>query len=141
MLFRSVFDERIEGPLTVSQIKEFMLTAQRDAYGDGLDENLHPYMWACKPHYYSAGFSFYNYPYAFGLLFGKGLYAQYKAEKPNFVADYNRLLNNTTKMNARDVAATMGIDIGQKEFWIASLAMVEEEINLFIQLTEDQVKA
>ncbi len=133
---KSIFDERIEGPITVEQIKALMLKAQREAYGDGLDQNLHPYMWACKPHYYSSGFSFYNYPYAFGLLFGKGLYAQYKAGKPNFVEDYNRLLNNTTKMNARDVAATMGLDIAKKDFWLASLTMVEDEINQFIQLTE-----
>lgn len=133
---KSVFDERIEGPLTVSQIKDLMLKAQRQAYGQGLDDHLHPYMWACKPHYYSSGFSFYNYPYAFGLLFGKGLYAQYKAGSPSFVADYNRLLNNTTKMNARDVAATMGLDIGKKDFWLASLAMVEAEIDQFLALTE-----
>lgn len=133
---KRVFDERLEGPLTVEQIKTFMLEAQREAYGAGLSEHLHPYMWACKPHYYSAGFSFYNYPYAFGLLFGKGLYAQYKSGSPTFVADYNRLLNNTTKMNARDVAATMGLDIAKKDFWLASLSMVEAEIEQFIALTD-----
>lgn len=136
---KSVFDERVEGPLSVDQIKDLMLKAQRAAYGDGLDENLHPYMWACKPHYYSAGFSFYNYPYAFGLLFGKGLYAQYQAGSPTFVEDYNRLLNNTTKMNARDVAATMGLDIGKKDFWLASLALVEQEIEQFIELTNSKL--
>ena len=39
-----------------------MRNAQEKTYGDGLDpETYHPFMWACKPHYYSAGFSFYNY--------------------------------------------------------------------------------
>jgi len=114
-----------------------MSEAQKEAYGDGLDdETLHPYMWICKPHYYSSGFSFYNYPYAFGLLFGKGLYAQYKAGRPNFVEAYNTLLNNTTKMDAKAVAKTMDIDITKKDFWLASLEMIEEEINQFIRLTE-----
>ncbi len=134
---KNVFETRLEGPVSVKQLKEIMVAAQQEAYGDGLAaDSLHPYMWACKPHYYSAGFSFYNYPYAFGLLFGKGLYAQYKAGKPNFIEEYNTLLNNTTKMDAKDVAATMGIDITKKDFWLASLSMVEEEIQQFLALTE-----
>ena len=57
------------------------LVPQRQTYGDGLDQNaLHPYMWAVKTHYYSAGLSFYNYPYMFGELFGLGLYARYRQD-------------------------------------------------------------
>jgi oligoendopeptidase F len=133
---KNVFESRLDGPLSVAQLKTFMMDAQKEAYGDGLDQAfLHPYMWVCKPHYYSSGFSFYNYPYAFGLLFGKGLYAQYKAGKPDFVGSYNTLLNNTTKMDAKAVAATMGIDITKKEFWLKSLEMIEDEINQFLTLT------
>ena len=30
-----------------------MTAAQKQSYGDGLDENcMHPYMWVCKSHYY-----------------------------------------------------------------------------------------
>ncbi|TGU86830.1 oligoendopeptidase F, partial [Mesorhizobium sp. M00.F.Ca.ET.186.01.1.1] len=78
-LFESaVFARRSEGSLSVGELKELMLQAQKDAYGAGLDSSvLHPYMWVCKPHYYSADFNFYNFPYAFGLLFAKGLYAEY----------------------------------------------------------------
>jgi len=97
-------------------------------------------MWLCKPHYYSAQFNFYNYPYAFGLLFGKGLYAQYLAGYENFQDAYNTLLNNTTKMMAKDVAATMNIDITKKDFWLKSLEIIEKEIEEFIKLTEHMVK-
>jgi len=134
---KNVFESREESPLSVAQINDIMVQAQKEAYGDGLDHDyLHQYMWICKPHYYSAGFSFYNYPYAFGLLFGKGLYAQYKAGRPDFVEAYNTLLNNTTKMDAQAVAQTMGIDITKKAFWLASLEMIEEEINQFLDLTQ-----
>jgi pepF/M3 family oligoendopeptidase len=134
---KNVFDQRVEGPLSVEKLKTTMQDAQKEAYGQGLDSNyLHPYMWICKPHYYSSGFSFYNYPYAFGLLFGKGLYAQYQSGRENFVEDYNKLLNNTTKMDARAVAETMGIDITKKDFWLASLELIEDEINQFLQLTQ-----
>ncbi len=66
-----------------------MLTSQREAYGDGLDPNyLHPYMWTWKPHYYYADSNFYNFPYAFGLLFAKGLYAEYLKKGDSFPDEY-----------------------------------------------------
>ena len=56
-----------------------MERAQKATYGEGLDERyLQKFMWTWKPHYYSSGLSFYNYPYAFGLLFATGLYAIYQ---------------------------------------------------------------
>ena len=67
--------------LSVDELNAMMLQAQRDTYGDGLDrDQLHPYMWAMKAHYYSTGRSFYNFPYMFGLLFGLGLYARYRQD-------------------------------------------------------------
>jgi len=136
----NVFAERKEAPLSVNRVKHLMLEAQKEAYGDGLDENtLHSYMWLCKSHYYSAGFNFYNYPYAFGLLFGKGLYAQYLDGQENFHAAYDQLLNNTTRMPAKEVAATMNIDTTSKEFWLKSLGIIERDIEEFLHLTEHLV--
>jgi len=43
-------------------------------------------------------------------------------------------------MMARDVAATMNIEITQKEFWLKSLEIIEREIEQFIQLTDHMVK-
>ena len=72
----AVFENREQSFMFSKDLEEMMLSAQKEAYGDGLDQSyLHPYMWACKPHYYSTGLSFYNFPYAFGGLFSKGLYA------------------------------------------------------------------
>ncbi|MBR5520081.1 MAG: M3 family oligoendopeptidase, partial [Clostridia bacterium] len=74
-------------------LEELMLWAQKEAYGDGLDPNfLHPYMWCCKSHYYSAGLSYYNFPYAFGGLFSRGLYAKYLEEGEAFLPKYRALL-------------------------------------------------
>ncbi|RKX81674.1 MAG: oligoendopeptidase F, partial [Spirochaetes bacterium] len=78
-LFESeLFEKRKDSSLSVDELKDIMINAQKESYGEGLDpKQLHPYMWACKPHYYYADFNFYNFPYAFGLLFAKGLYAEY----------------------------------------------------------------
>ena len=134
---KSVFEARKESALTVDQIKELMLEAQREAYGDGLDpEYLHPYMWAWKPHYYDADYNYYNFPYAFGLLFAKGLYAEYLNKGDSFTSEYERLLSITGKNKIADITKEVGIDIHNKEFWKNSLKTIEEDIDKFIELSK-----
>ena len=128
----NVMERRENGPLSADEFKEIMINAQKEAYGDGLDpEKLHPYMWVCKGHYYSADFNFYNFPYAFGLLFAKGLYAEYLKKGDEFVEAYDKLLLATGKNNIADVAATMGIDVRNPDFWRSSLKIIAGDIEKF----------
>ena len=132
----TVFNHREESPLTVEEIKEAMLDAQKEAYGDGLDPNfLHPYMWTWKPHYYYADVHFYNFPYAFGLLFAKGLYAQYLERPDTFPSEYEKLLSLTGKMKIKDLTSAANIDVHDINFWRASLKTIEEDIEEFIKLS------
>ena len=132
----NVFKEREDSPLTVKRIKELMVEAQKEAYGDGLDqEYLHPYMWTWKSHYYYADANFYNFPYAFGLLFAKGLYAEYLKRGISFVEDYKKLLAVTGKLKIEDVTRTINIDVTDAAFWKNSLAIIEEDINEFMKLS------
>jgi pepF/M3 family oligoendopeptidase len=135
-LFESeLFKSRESGSLSVKELKEIMLNAQKEAYGNGLDHNfLHPYMWLCKPHYYSANYNFYNFPYAFGLLFSKGLYAEYLKQGREFAGKYDKLLSVTGRMNISDVAKVMNIDVHKVDFWRSSLATIKIEIDKFIKL-------
>ena len=113
-----------------------MLDAQKACYGDGLDENiLHPYMWVCKSHYY--GPTFYNFPYAFGGLFARGLYACYEREGKDFVPKYKKLLLTTTVASAEDTAKVADIDLTKKDFWRAALQTIADQIDLFCQLVEE----
>lgn len=115
------------------ELKELMLDAQKEAYGDGLDHSvLHPYMWVCKGHYYDSGLSFYNFPYAFGGLFAGGLYAQYLEEGPSFVDKYKALLKATTVSSVEDVAAMAGIDLTKEDFWKKSLSLISARIDTFL---------
>ena len=130
-----VFRQRESGSLSVNELKEIMLNAQKEAYGDGLDTDyLHPYMWLCKPHYYSADYNFYNFPYAFGLLFSKGLYAEYLKRGVEFVQEYDKMLSVTGKMNIADVAKVMNIDVRKVDFWRSSLDIIKKGIEKFINL-------
>ncbi len=130
-----LFEKRKDVSMSADQLKEIMLNAQKEAYGDGLDhETLHPYMWACKPHYYEAGANFYNFPYAFGLLFAKGLYARYLKEGDAFVPKYNALLLETGKNDIRGVLETAGVDSGDINFWRGSLELIKQDIDKFVNV-------
>lgn len=125
----TVFDE--------NELKDMMLDAQRKTYGDGLDpEYLHPYMWLCKSHYYRPSLSFYNFPYAFGLLFAKGLYAQYRKDPAGFVGKYDALLSATGKNTVEDTAKMAGIDVTGRDFWVGSLELLKEDVETFLRLTK-----
>ncbi len=138
---KALFEERSISALSVERIKELMINAQKEAYGDGLDpEYLHPYMWTWKPHYYYADSNFYNFPYAFGLLFAKGLYAEYLKKGKAFTTEYEKLLSITGKNKIADVTKVMGIDIHNKEFWKNSLKTIEEDIETFMKLSETLIK-
>lgn len=137
---KSVFEHRKESSLSVDEIKNLMLKAQKEAYGDGLNpEYLHPYMWAWKPHYYDAEYNYYNFPYAFGLLFAKGLYAEYIRKGESFTKEYEKLLSVTGKNKIADITKLVGIDIHNKEFWINSLKTIEEDIDEFMNLSKELI--
>ena len=95
-----------------------------------------PYEWLNKSHYYRGSLSFYNFPYAFGLLFAKGLYGVYQQEGEAFTSKYDDLLKATVKMDVEDVALLAGIDVTNKEFWTTSLEVIKEDIDLFLKLTK-----
>ena len=137
-LFESrVVENRSENFMFADELCNIMLDAQKEAYGDGLDHDvLHPYMWACKGHYYSAGLGFYNFPYAFGGLFARGLYEKYKQEGPAFLEKYNYMLKETPVRSVEDVAKICDIDLTKKEFWLMSLHSYDEAIAEFKRLAK-----
>ncbi len=132
----AVFANREQKFMNADALCAFMTEAQKQSYGDGLDANtLHPYMWVCKSHYY--GPTFYNFPYAFGGLFARGLYAQYEKEGAAFVPKYKRLLYTTPVATAEETAAVAGIDLTDKAFWRSALQTISDQIDLFCQLVEE----
>ena len=132
-LFETAVFEQSQGKFLMAEdLKQIMLDAQRQAYGDGLDgQFLHPYMWACKSHYYSEELSFYNFPYAFGSLFALGLYAIFRKEGDAFVGKYEAMLKATPCCTIEEAGAMMGIDVTKKAFWEESLAEIAQKVEEF----------
>ncbi|MDD3613136.1 MAG: hypothetical protein WAP98_00930 [Caldicoprobacterales bacterium] len=94
-------------------------------------------MWINKSHYYQANRNFYNFPYAFGLLFGNGVYAQYLKRGQEFIPDYDRLLNATGRMDIADLTQMVGIDVRSIDFWRDSLKLIKEDIDRFIKIADE----
>lgn len=131
----SVFENRPSEFMNADRMCELMLKAQDLSYGEGLDKDFrHPFMWLCKGHYYSGGFSFYNYPYAFGGLFARGLFAKYKSEGAAFVETYKKMLAATSLGDVEDTGLIAGIDLTSPDFWRAGLESVKEKIDEFTKL-------
>jgi len=132
---KEVLERRARAELSSDEINEIMERAQKETYGDGLDERyLQKFMWTWKPHYYSAGFPFYNFPYAFGLLFATGLYAIYQQRGADFVPDYMNLLASTGEDTAAKLAKRFGIDITKRKFWDDSLAIIGRRVDRYAKL-------
>jgi len=126
---RSVFEKRAESELNSEDFCNLMRDAQEKSYGDGLSKTeRHEYMWAVKSHYYSTGLDFYNFPYAFGQLFGAGLYALYQKEGKTFSDKYAKLLSKTGSMSCESLCKEAGFDIESKDFWKSGIEMYLKEI-------------
>ena len=132
---KEIFERRMNSELSANDFCELMLRCQKTTYGDGLDERfLNKYMWAWKVHYYIPRFSFYNYPYAFGLLFGTGLYSLYRERGRPFVKDYESMLSSTGEATPLELAARFDIDLHKPNFWRSSLKVIEEKVRRYTQL-------
>ena len=133
---KDVFEKRVHGDIMADELSRMMVDAQKRSYGDALEETqLHPYMWAVKSHYYSSGLSYYNYPYAFGQLFGLGVY-QLSQDYDDFGARYDQLLHTTGMYSAPEVTAKIGCDITTEEFWKKSLDLINTYVDEFCQLCD-----
>ena len=127
---KEVVERRADTTLSPRELCDIMTRAQQQTYGDGLDPAcMHPYMWACKSHYYSTGVHFYNFPYAFGQLFAVGVYALYEQQGADFLSTYEKLLRSAGSGTVREVAAGVGIDVADVNFWRTSLKVFADKLD------------
>lgn len=135
-LFESeVFERRAQAELSADDFCEIMARTQKETYAEALEPGcVHSYMWTWKPHYYIPSLSFYNFPYAFGLLFGLGLYAIYQERGKDFLEDYDALLRSTGEGTAADLAGRFDIDLKEPAFWEGSLRVIEKRIDRYVAL-------
>ncbi|HHF2853175.1 TPA: M3 family oligoendopeptidase [Vibrio diabolicus] len=131
---KSFYERRQDGELTADEFCELMSETWKEWYGDVMSEP-DPYFWASKLHFSIDSVSFYNYPYLFGFLFSKGIYAQRETKGEAFYTDYINLLRDTGCMMAEDVVEKhLSMDLTQPTFWQQSVELVREKVDEFERL-------
>ncbi len=129
------YDARQDHLLTAEELDNMMLQAQKDAFNNSLS-SYSPHFWATKLHFYIDDVPFYNFPYVFGYLFSLGIYARAQ-QSDNFEDQYIALLRDTANMSTEDLAQKhLGVDLTQPDFWEQGVALIENDIDTFIQLSE-----
>jgi oligoendopeptidase F len=124
------YRERAGGELPVRRLCELMRETQLATYGDALDpDQLDPWFWASKLHFFLTDVSFYNFPYTFGFLFSAGIYARARREGAGFLATYEQLLRRTGSASVESIAAELlGVDLSQPEFWTGAIDGLERDL-------------
>lgn len=133
---KAMHEERASGELSVTRLKELMVETQRTLFGDLLEKGGEdPLFWASKLHFYITGLTFYNFPYTFGYLLSRGLYALFQKEGKDFLPKYEaflRLTGSDTTVNV--VRRSIGADLESPEFWTASIRSLEKPLALLEEL-------
>ncbi len=108
-----------------------MVETQRRLLGDVLQEGEEdPYFWASKLHFYITGLTFYNFPYTFGFLLSRGLFARFKKEGADFLPRYEEFLRLAGSDTAENVVRrTIGQDLEKCEFWSEAIQSLEEPLS------------
>ena len=127
---KAMYEERAQGEISVSRLKELMCETQRRVFGNLLEEGGEdPYFWASKLHFYITGTTFYNFPYTFGFLLSRGLYARFRQEGTSFLPRYADFLKSTGSDSAENVARnTIDCDLESPEFWSDAILSLEEPL-------------
>lgn len=137
---RFLFEDRIikqreTGLLSSEEISNLYRECEAKAYGDAVDlSESRGLAWIMTPHYYIPGFHYYNFPYTFGLLYAKGLYARYLKDPIAFREQYDDMLRLTGKAEIETVTQTMGINVADKQFWYDAINLMENDIQTYQQL-------
>src|SRR5262245_33847955 len=128
---KSLYEERKNGELSVSRLKQLMVETQGRVLGEVLETGGEdPYFWASKLHFYITGITFYNFPYTFGFLLSRGLYAMFKKEGTSFLRKYEEFLRLTGSDTAENVVRrSLGRDLENPEFWTEAIRSLEEPLS------------
>jgi oligoendopeptidase F len=128
---KAFYDERRNGELSVSRLKALMVETQRRVLGDVLEPGGEdPYFWASKLHFYITGLTFYNFPYTFGYLLSRGLYAMFKSEGAVFLPKYEELLRRAGSDTSENVVKrTLNRDLEATGFWTEAIHSLEDPVN------------
>ena len=73
--------------------------------------------------------TFYNFPYTYGFLLSRGLFARFREEGAGFLPRYEEFLRMTGSATAEEVArSTVGCDLESPDFWRGAIETLREPV-------------
>lgn len=140
---RYIFDNQVhtrrsQGELSARELNELMVSAQKEAYADLLDDQgWNPTFWISKLHFYMSDEPFYNFPYTFGYLLSQRLYLEARTDPQGFPARYDQFLTATAGASALTAAKdSFGFDFESIDFWKEALQPIRERVETFVTLAD-----
>lgn len=128
---REAFAARAERELSAGEAETMMADAWRDLAGDAIDpETVWDTGWTL-PHLYIDNVMYYNFPYAFGMLFALGLLTVRDAEPEGFYDRFDELLADSGMMEAPELATRFGIDLRDPAFWRSALDLFRADVDRY----------
>ena len=139
---KAFHEERLEEEVEVSRLCELMSQTQRRLLGDALEEGGEdPLFWASKLHFYITGLTFYNFPYTFGFLLSRGLFARFREDGAAFLPRYEEFLRRAGAETAENVAReSIGADLESRRFWLEAIDTLKEPIERLEKLWSRQAR-
>ena len=127
---RSFYTERSSGEVPGSRLRALMEQAQQKCYGNTLEPGgLDPMFWASKMHFFISSVSFYNFPYVFGYLLSRALFARFQTEGAAFLPGYEAFLRLSGSADCETVAReTLGADLTDPAFWASGILSLEPKL-------------
>ena len=118
---------RTEGELSVERFNESWVESQTELFGDSVEitPGYHTW-WSYIPHFINT--PGYVYAYAYGQLLALSIYRRYLELGESFVPQYLGLLSAGGSRSPEELAAMVGIDLTDPDFWSAGLKLVEEQL-------------
>lgn len=130
-LERAMHAERGRGELDADKLTAMTTEIFGQAYGAGLTL-VDPTFWASKLHFYITTQPFYNFPYTFGYLFSKAVYARAQAEGHGYASVVDQLLVDTGRLTSEEIGRRyLDADLGDSAFWRSAAESLQDDLREF----------
>jgi oligoendopeptidase F len=124
---------RSQGELSEEDLNGYWLKTQREMLGPAVEVSENYGVWWSYVHHFIA-VPGYVYAYAFGNLLALAIYAKAVEEGPSFAPKYFALLEAGGSDTPEALAATVGVDLTDPQFWHRGLDSLSRLIDEAEQL-------
>ena len=130
---KAFYEERQEGEVSVSRLKDLMAETQRRIYGNALlIDGVDPYFWASKLHFFITDTAFYNFPYTFGYLLARSIFQRFRLEGAAFLPEYESFLRISGSNSVEEVSRrALKFEITDPSFWAQEIQRLQEPLEKY----------